>query len=550
MTYFRVLAVFLIPPLLGLLAIVPTDVWRWLRDRSTLVHRRAYIVILIHVLLALVYTTPWDNYLVATGVWTYPPELVSGVILGWVPLEEYLFFVLQTLTTGLWALAMRRIFPRKQARIKQASAMRRLGTAILALIWVIWLIILLSGWRPGTYAALILVWGLIPVLIQVAFGADILFANGRALVAAILPTTMYLWLVDMLAIRSGTWTIDLGQSTGLMIAGLPLEEMLFFLMTNVIIVFGVNLMLDEESQTRARDLKQWWQNFTHISPREGEKIQSLRLVRSPRVLGLWISLVLWIVILIATPIAMWLGGEGLFPLMASLGVLAQCSATLFSMYQGWAFRKVAGVALIVLVLAWMIEWLGVMTGFPFGDYHYTEILRPKLGNVPWLIPIAWLMMLVPSWAVGQAALGGIRERLKGLYWVTLAVISGAAFTAWDLYLDPQMTERGLWSWEHPGGYFGIPWVNFGGWWLSAALITLILRPANLPQRPLIVIYTLTWAFQAVGLGIFWGQPGPALAGFLAMGVFVLLAVIRVAPEGNHLRGWRGWIRYFGLWPDF
>jgi lycopene cyclase domain-containing protein len=53
------------------------------------------------IVIALVYTTPWDNYLVATQVWYYDPARVWNIILGWVPLEEYLFFVLQTILTGL-----------------------------------------------------------------------------------------------------------------------------------------------------------------------------------------------------------------------------------------------------------------------------------------------------------------------------------------------------------------------------------------------------------------------------------------------------------------
>lgn len=50
---------------------------------------------------ALVYTTPWDNYLVATGVWYYDRARVWGILLGYVPLEEYLFFVLQTVLGAL-----------------------------------------------------------------------------------------------------------------------------------------------------------------------------------------------------------------------------------------------------------------------------------------------------------------------------------------------------------------------------------------------------------------------------------------------------------------
>ena len=51
---------------------------------------------------ALVYTAPWDNLLVASGVWTYKNSHVLGVILGRVPLEEYIFYILQVFATGLW----------------------------------------------------------------------------------------------------------------------------------------------------------------------------------------------------------------------------------------------------------------------------------------------------------------------------------------------------------------------------------------------------------------------------------------------------------------
>ena len=46
-----------------------------------------WLTILAHVVMALVYTSPWDNYLVATGVWYYAPKLVSGIILGYVALN-------------------------------------------------------------------------------------------------------------------------------------------------------------------------------------------------------------------------------------------------------------------------------------------------------------------------------------------------------------------------------------------------------------------------------------------------------------------------------
>src|SRR4029078_4568828 len=64
--------------------------------------RAVWVGIGIHVLLAVIYTTPWDNYLVATGVWYYNPQLVTGFLIGYVPIEEYTFFVLETILSGLW----------------------------------------------------------------------------------------------------------------------------------------------------------------------------------------------------------------------------------------------------------------------------------------------------------------------------------------------------------------------------------------------------------------------------------------------------------------
>jgi hypothetical protein len=71
--------------------------------------------------------------------------------------------------------------------------------------------------------------------------------------------------------------------------------------------------------------------------------------------------------------------------------------------------------------------------------------------------------------------------------------------------------------------------NFFGWFLGAALITAAAHPKNLPECPLLAVYTLTWVLETFGLAVFWGLPGPALCGFVGMGVLVVLAW-RATPE--------------------
>lgn len=521
MSYFTVLLTFIVPPILILLILVPKDLWRWFLYRETKVDWSAYIVLLIHIVIALIYTSPWDNYLVAKGVWWYDLELVTGFTIGWVPIEEYTFFVLQTMLTGLWTLFLLRNFTVISSPHKYNPRLRWLATVGLIIIWLGSLVALLLGVMPTRYLALILIWALPAVLLQVVFGADILWAQRKSLLLAVSLPTIYLWIVDALAISTGTWTIDPAQTVGWKLAVLPFEEMLFFLMTNLIIAFGMTLMTSPVSKKRARA----WLEQVRSYPKSGEIIWKA-------------SLFTWLAVLIATPIGLWLAGEHVFPILVTIGVLAQWMVTTVALSQRWTLPRIVKVLSIVVFLTWGAELLGSRTGFPFGYYTYTAALEPKLGGVPLLIPLAWLMMLPPAWGVAESILIQSRQFLGRWYVWCFAFLSGMAFTAWDLYLDPQMTKHDLWFWQDEGGYFGIPWINFLGWWLVSSTITLILRPAELPRKRLILIYSLIWIFQAVGLGVFWGQPGPALVGFLVMGTFVTLAV---------RKEWSSWRSFYGRW---
>lgn len=250
MTYFGFLALFLGIPILALATAALVSSRRGYSLPPALGNLPAWMVIALHVLLALLYTTPWDNYLVATRVWWYDPALVTGFTIGWVPIEEYTFFVLQPIMTGLWLLFLaRRIrFP---ATTPERPRLRYGTVALAGLFWLAAAAILLARWQPGTYLGLELIWALPPIMLQLAFGADILWHYRRFVLLALVPPTLYLSAADALAIQAGTWTINPAQSLPIHLAGiLPLEELLFFLLTNTLIVFGVTLALARASAER------------------------------------------------------------------------------------------------------------------------------------------------------------------------------------------------------------------------------------------------------------------------------------------------------------
>jgi lycopene cyclase domain-containing protein len=111
-------------------------------------------------------------------------------------------------------------------------------------VWLACILPALGGWRPGNYLALQVGWLLPPIILQLLVGAEILWQYRRLVAAGIGAAWLYLSAADAVAIHAGTWTIDPAQTVGILIGGvLPLEESLFFLLTNTLIVFGMTLML-------------------------------------------------------------------------------------------------------------------------------------------------------------------------------------------------------------------------------------------------------------------------------------------------------------------
>ncbi len=258
MSYFGFLLIFLGIPILILLGLTYWDRREGRGRNGRLNHWPAALGIMLHVLIAVLYTTPWDNYLVATKVWWYDPALVTGITIGWVPIEEYTFFVVQPILGGLWLWLLARRLPLPAVRQALRRGLRWQMPLVLFLGWVTAVFILVVGWQPGTYLALELGWAIPPIMLQLAFGADILWRNRRIVLLSIVPLTLYLSTADALAIDFGTWTINPDQSLELLLGGiLPIEEFIFFLLTNTLITFGLTLLWAEESHERIEQLRHW-----------------------------------------------------------------------------------------------------------------------------------------------------------------------------------------------------------------------------------------------------------------------------------------------------
>lgn len=199
-------------------------------------------------LLALLYTTPWDNDLVYTGVWSYPPDRVLGRI-GYVPFEEYAFIVLQGLLGGLWMFWLLR---RMGADPAKSGGTRWWGAGTFVTLALTGIPLLFTD--TGLYLGLILVWAMPVLAFQWAFGGDFLSGLARVRFAAVFTLTGYLWVADRLALGLDIWQISPRDTLGVSLLGLPVEEALFFLVTNVMVVEGLLLFIHPCARPRLQAL--------------------------------------------------------------------------------------------------------------------------------------------------------------------------------------------------------------------------------------------------------------------------------------------------------
>jgi putative membrane protein len=108
----------------------------------------------------------------------------------------------------------------------------------------------------------------------------------------------------------------------------------------------------------------------------------------------WFVFILWVATMLLTPIVGWTWGDAAMRWAIQAGVLTQTAAVL-APFIGRGWRRMLPLA-GVPPLAWLAEFIGSHTGLPFGRYSYTDLLQPQLGDVPLLIPLAWLMLLPPA----------------------------------------------------------------------------------------------------------------------------------------------------------
>jgi len=203
------------------------------------------------VLLAvMIFTTPWDNLAAKWGIWGFPRHKYT-LRLGYLPVEEYAFFVLQSANVMLAIRALFRLFPAWQTG--RAIHLGFWTLIFLAASVIPWLMVALSFvWLrrkagPRVNYALHLAWFLPVIYLQWIISPILFGAHAGLLLLVTAFFGIYYTLADLIAVRAGIWFFDEKQITGAKLGGvLPWEEIAFFFLTSLLVAQSYLLLLPGE----------------------------------------------------------------------------------------------------------------------------------------------------------------------------------------------------------------------------------------------------------------------------------------------------------------
>lgn len=241
----------------------------------------------------------------------------------------------------------------------------------------------------------------------------------------------------------------------------------------------------------------------------------------------WMVLLLFGYVLIAADVL-----PEQFSWTASLILFLSAAVVCISEGRVRVLRKNLMVAVMILVAAFTLEYVGMRTGIPFGSYTYTDVLGFRLMGVPLAIAAAWYTTIMVTRRIARAIFPA---------GIATALAAGILTLAFDIALEPMASFIiSYWRWE--GGI--IAWQNYASWLGASALGVFLLEKldtsgAPIPTRSLFTTSVLVFSLQ-FGLflfvdGLFGYARHAATAVLIVAGVAVWSLMGRRSPVPTEVR---------------
>lgn len=140
-------------------------------------------------------------------------------------------------------------------------------------------------------------------------------------------------------------------------------------------------------------------------------------------------------------------------------------------YIGWRFGGPDALS-FAIVSGLFTACLDFISAYVAQNYEYPGQSRLWVFS---FIFFGWIGMCGSCLLVAEGILAGPNEDMlkKRRLWWQLPVLTGVIATVFDLFVDPVAVRAGYWVWFIEGTvYYGIPLLNFVGWFALTALAPL------------------------------------------------------------------------------
>lgn len=232
-----------------------------------------------------------------------------------------------------------------------------------------------------------------------------------------------------------------------------------------------------------------------------------------------------LVVMLPVGIIMMLSGEGgkqyLWTTNIFLGL--QAAVTFMFLNEAAETKSSVIICILILILSFTAELIGVKTGYPFGPYAYSDVLRPALFGVPLAMPFSWFTITVNVFLISKFILFDLNK-------FRIIIVSSFLILAIDFLLEPFASSvNGFWIWN--GGK--IPFQNYISWFVLGFFFSFLLERFIIWNRnffeninfitiPALIIALNVLQFIIVDL--YNGYIAGVIAGVVLLAPFIFLSI--------------------------
>ena len=144
------------------------------------------------------------------------------------------------------------------------------------------------------------------------------------------------------------------------------------------------------------------------------------------------------------------------------------------------------VFLIIAVIGYFIEVIGVTTGVIFGDYFYKTTLGWKLFETPLIIGVNWMLL-----TYGVVYTIGIKIKNT----IGIAFVSACLLVALDILIEPVAIKYDFWAWKQAI----VPFKNYIAWFFISFILCYVVAHYKSVSKNNFAPYLLVMQFIFFGI---------------------------------------------------